>query len=200
MGVYVFADATQVSYITTDNNIVTMNQTDGEKRVSVSLVNGKDTSRDSQFVWEIITESNSETPITLSHNGNNAIITPKASGSCTVRVSHPDSPYPLDILCRVITVVKNVYIQPNATVITLTGNNEQTVTAELMNISRVEYNFDGFSYILDDYSVAQIISSIGNQVMLRGVANESPVLGQDLLQLRGRRHRVMQREHGGIRR
>lgn len=173
MGVYVFADATQVSYITTDNNIVTMNQTDGEKRVSVSLVNGKDTSRDSQFVWEIITESNSETPITLSHNGNNAIITPKASGSCTVRVSHPDSPYPLDILCRVITVVKNVYIQPNATVITLTGNNEQTVTAELMNISRGEYNFDGFNYILDDYSVAQIISSIGNHVTLRGVANGS---------------------------
>ena len=49
MGIYVFADATNVGYITTSNNIVTMNQEDGDKTISVSLVNGKDSSQDSQF-------------------------------------------------------------------------------------------------------------------------------------------------------
>lgn len=105
MGVYVFADATEVSYITTSNNIVTMNQDDGDKAISVSLVNGKEGSLDSQFAWEIINEKDEESPISLSFNGNNAVISPKHGGSCTLRVTHPDSAYPLDILCRVISIV-----------------------------------------------------------------------------------------------
>ena len=173
MGVYVFADATEVSYITTGSNIVTMNQDDGEKSVSVSLVNAKESSRDSQFSWEIINEKDSETPINLSFNGNNALISPKRGGSCTLRVTHPDSAYPLDILCRVITVVKNVYIQPDTTVVTLSGEAGQTVTSELVNLKAGEYNIDGFKYILDDYNVAEIVTSVGNQVTLKGVANGS---------------------------
>ena len=173
MGVYVFADNTNVSYITTTNNIVTMNQEDGDKPISVSLINGKDSSKDSQFSWEVITEENSPTPIALSWNGNNAVISPKQSGSCTIRVTHPDATYPLDILCRVITVIKNVYIQPDTTVVTLSGMTEQTVTSNLVNLNIGEYNLDGFQYTLDDYNVAEIVSSIGNQVTLRGVANGS---------------------------
>ena len=173
IGVYVFADATNVGYITTSNNIVTMNMDDGDKSISVSLVNGKDSSLDSQFKWEIINDEGSATPVALSANGNNAVISPKQSGSCTLRVTHPDAVYPLDILCRVITIVKNVYIQPDNTVLTLTGNTEQTVTSELVNMERGEYNIDGFKYALDDYNVAEIVNSVGNQVTVRGIANGS---------------------------
>lgn len=173
MGVYVFEDATTVSYITTSTNILTMNKDDGDKTVSVSLVNGKDSSRDSQFSWEIVTEDGSEVPITLSSNGNNAVISPKQSGSCTIRITHPDAPYPLDILCRVITVIKNVYIQPDNTVVTLSGSTEQTVTSELVNLDEGEYSIDGFKYVLDDYNAAEIVSLIGNQVTVRGLANGS---------------------------
>ena len=173
MGVYVFADATEVSYITTSNNIVTMNQDDGDKGISVSLVNGREGSLDSQFAWEIINEKDDESPISLSCNGNNAVISPKHGGSCTLRVTHPDSAYPLDILCRVISIVKNVYIQPSTTVVTLTGETEQTITSELVNLKEGEYNIDGFKYILDDYNVAEIVGSVGNQVTLKGVANGS---------------------------
>ncbi|MBR2909033.1 MAG: hypothetical protein IKC11_01640, partial [Clostridia bacterium] len=63
IGVYVFEDNTSVGYITTSNNIVTMNKADGEQNISVSLVNGKDTSSDSQFKWEIIKENDSSVPI-----------------------------------------------------------------------------------------------------------------------------------------
>ena len=173
MGIYVFADATNVGYITTSNNIVTMNQEDGDKSISVSLVNGKDSSQDSQFSWEIINDDGSQTPVKLSANGNNAVISPKQSGSCTLRVTHPYATYPLDILCRVITVVKNVYIQPDSTVVTLSGSTEQTVTSQLMNLEDGSYNIDGYSYSLDDYNVAQIVNYVGNQVTLRGLANGS---------------------------
>ncbi|MCQ2590053.1 MAG: hypothetical protein MJ179_06480, partial [Treponema sp.] len=173
MGIYVFEDATKVSYITTPNNIVTLNQDDGEQRISVSLVNGKNTSNDNQFLWEILNDTNSEIPVKLSWNGNNAIVTPITSGSCTIRVTHPDASYPLDILCRVITIVKNVYIQPDKTVVTLSGESEETVTCNLANLEDGEYNIDNYSYMIDDPNVARIVNSIGNQVTLKGVANGS---------------------------
>ena len=173
MGIYVFEDATKISYITTSNNIVTMNQDDGDKTISVSLVNGKDGDLDSQFSWEIIKENNEDAPVTIHPNGNNAVISPKHSGSCTIRITHPSASYPLDVLCRVITVVKNVYIQPDNTVVTISGNSEQTITSELVNIKAGEYSIDGFNYILDDYNVAEIVSSVGNQVIVKGIANGS---------------------------
>ena len=173
IGVYVFEDNTSVGYITTSNNIVTMNKADGEQNISVSLVNGKDTSSDSQFKWEIIKENDSSVPIGIAWNGNNAVITPKESGSCTIRITHPDAPYPLDILCRVITIVKNVYIQPDNTVVTLSGENTQTVKSTLENLESENINIDGFNYVLDDYNVAEIVSIIGDEVTLKGKANGS---------------------------
>ena len=173
IGVYVFEDNTSVGYITTSNNIVTMNKADGEQNISVSLVNGKDTSSDSQFKWEIIKENDSSVPIGIAWNGNNAVITPKESGSCTIRIIHPDAPYPLDILCRVITIVKNVFIKPDNTVVTLSGENTQTIKSTLENLESENINIDGFNYVLDDYNVAEIVSIIGDEVTLKGKANGS---------------------------
>ena len=42
-----------------------------------------------------------------------------------------------------------------------------------MNLERSAYNIDGFKYMLDDYNVAEIVNSVGNQVTLRGIANGS---------------------------
>lgn len=176
MGIYVFADATNISYITTSSNILTLNQGDGEQTIICSLVNGNENSLDSTFKWEIFSQDSNEIPIRLSYNGNNAVVTPLHGGSCTVRVTHPDAPYPLDILCRIITVVKNVYIKPDNTIITLNGADEQTVTSTLENISIGEYSVDGYSYSLDNLNAAEIVSSVGNQVILRGLANGSAKL------------------------
>ncbi|WP_298738972.1 hypothetical protein [uncultured Treponema sp.] len=176
MGVYVFADVTNVPYITTSTNILTMNQGDGEQTISCSLVNGKEGSLDSAFKWEIVSKDSDEVPVGLSFNGNNAVVTPLKGGSCTLRITHPDAAYPLDILCRVITIVKNVYINPDRTMITLNGTDEQTVTCELENIDIGEYSVDEYSYSLDNLSAAEIVSSVGNQVVLRGLANGSAKL------------------------
>lgn len=173
MGIYVFEDATKVSYITTQNNILTMNTGDSSQTVSVSLVNGKDSSQDSSFKWEIVEKDSEEVPISLDFNANNAVITPIRSGSCTVRVTHPDATYPLDILCRVITIVQNVYILPDATVVSMNGDEQKTVSCSLENLKDGEYSIDEYEFSLDDYNVAEIVNSVGNQVTLKGKANGS---------------------------
>ena len=173
IGVYVFEDATNVAYITTQHNILTMNKDSDEQEISVALVNGKDSSLDASFVWQIEKQDSTAVPIGIDYNGNRAIIKPLESGSCTIRITHPDAPYPLDILCRVITVVKNVYIQPDSTIVYLNGAAEQTVTASLKNIDVSEYSVDDYEYMLENDGAAEIVSSIGNQVIIRGVANGS---------------------------
>ena len=172
MGVYVFGDATKVSYITTSTNILTMNLADDEQTISVSLVNGKETSSDGSFSWEVVNDDGG-CPIRHETNGNKAVITPVKAGSCTLRVTHPDAAYPLEILCRVISVVKNVYIEPDKTVVTLSGDTEETVKSTLKNIDIGEYDVDAYTYMLDDYNVAEIVGYVGNEVMLKGKANGS---------------------------
>ena len=176
IGVYVFEDATNVSYITTNNNILTMNKDDDEQTITVSLVNGKDSSLDSSFNWQLVNQDSNEAPVKISYNGNKAVVKPLQSGSCTLRITHPDAAYPLDILCRVITIVKNVYIQPDNTIVYLNGEAQQTVESSLENISNSEYSIDDYDYKLDNDNVATIISSVGNQVMLKGKANGSTKL------------------------
>lgn len=175
MGIYVFADATNVTYITTDSNILTMNADDGERTFSVSLVNAKETSLASNFSWEILKDSQ-DTPVSLQYNGNSAVVSPLSDGSCTIRVTHPDAPYPLDILCRVITVVKNVYIKPDRTSVNLEGDAEQSVISSLENIDMGGYSIDDYSYAVENYDVAEITASIGNQVFVKGKANGSTKL------------------------
>lgn len=173
MGIYVFEDATKVSYITTQNNILTMNTGDSVQTINVSLVNGKDTSLDSSFQWEILEKNSDEIPISFDFNANNAVITPIKSGSCTVRVTHPDAIYPLDILCRVITIVQNVYILPDNTKVSMNGDEQKTVSCSLENLKDGEYSIDEYEYKLDDYNVAEIVNFVGNQVILKGKANGS---------------------------
>ena len=173
IGVYVFADNMNLPFITTENNILTMNQADEAQTINVSLINAKDTSLDSSFKWEIVCDENSKVPIGLEYVGNKAVITPISGGSCTIKVSHPDASFPLEILCRVITVIKNVYIEPSETVITLDGDKVYTIDSKLQNIEEGEFSVDEFEYVLDDYNVAEITSSIGNKVYLKGKANGS---------------------------
>lgn len=176
MGVYVFDDPTKATYITTANNIVTMNQDDGEQTINVSLVNSLETSRESDFNWEIINDNSSETPINFTYNGNKAVITPKKSGYCTLRITHPDAVYPLDILCRVITIVKNVYIEPDTSILTLSGNKEEKITSKLVNLNPGDYSLNDYQYQIINSEVAEITAAIGETVYLRGKKNGSTKL------------------------
>ena len=156
-----------------------MNQDDAERTVTVSLVNGLESSQDSSFSWQVINEGNSEIPVTVNFNGNKAVVTPKksgVSGTCTIRVTHPDATYPLDILCRIITIVKNVYIEPDLSIVNLNGAKEESLTSKLMNINVSEYSQNDFTYEVLNTDVASIVESIGNVVYLKGLKNGSTKL------------------------
>ncbi len=176
MGMYVFDDPSNATFITTPNNILTMNMDDNEKTVNVSLVNGYESSLDSAFNWEIIDSNSNDCPINLNYNGARAVVTPKKNGCCTVRITHPDAVYPLDILCRVISIVKNVYIEPDKTVITLDGQREETISSNLININIGEYSINDYSYSIQNPEVAEITTEIGNMVSVRGLKNGSTKL------------------------
>ena len=180
MGVYVFEDPSKATFITTPNNILTMNQDDSEQTITVSLVNSLETSLNSDFDWQIINENGSDScPVDLVVNGNKAIVTPKKSGKsgyCTIRVTHPDATYPLDILCRVITIVKNVYIEPDISVCTLNGDKEEKITSSLKNIELGDYSKGDFTYQILNPEIAQIVVTVEECVYVQGVKNGSTKL------------------------
>lgn len=169
IGIYVFQESVN-TYITTGDNIITMNQNDPEKRVNVSLVNGLSSSNDSSFRWEILTDDGVNAPVRIDSTANSAVLHPVRGGTCTVRVSHPDAPYPLDILCRVIVVVRNVYIESDVTILDINDSDEHTVSASLRNVDGT-YPDSDFSYSIDDTAVAEIVSEIGGKVIVRAKAN-----------------------------
>ncbi|MCQ2596548.1 MAG: hypothetical protein MJ181_01760 [Treponema sp.] len=175
MGVYVFDDFTKTTYITTNDNILTLKNDDGDKSISVNLVNPRDVSAQGNFTWALINETE-KAPVSIVTNGNKCVITPKANGVCTIRVTHPEAIYPLDIVCRVITIVENVYIEPDKTILTLSGTTEDSITSELKNVKDGIYSVDDFSYSLENEEVATITAAIGNQVFLKGKANGSTKL------------------------
>ena len=177
MGVYVFDDFTKTTYITTNDNIQTLKNNDGDKSITVSLVNPKDVSSQGNFTWTLINENeNEKIPVSIVSNGNKCVISPENNGICTIRVTHPEAIYPLDIVCRVITIIENVYIEPDKTIVTLSGLTEESITCELKNAKEGSYSIDDFSYSLENENVAKITASIGNQVFLKGIANGSTKL------------------------
>lgn len=175
IGVYVFEDVTNVTYITTSNNVLTMNQEDSSRTIEVNLMNGKQTSLDSSFQWEIV-NTEGEIPVKIEPINNQAVVTPIKNGTCTIRVNHPDALYPLDILCRVITVVENVYIQPDNTIVTIAGSETAVITSDLMGLKEGEYNIEDYRYELSNTDAAEIVSYVGNQVMIKGKKNGSSKL------------------------
>ncbi len=170
MYAYVFAESMTSTYITTTNNIVTINRADGDKTISVDVKNPIGADYASQFSWDIISED-AEPCISLSSNRETAVITPKKSGSAFIRVSHPESAYPLDILVRVITIVENIVIEPSKTLITISGSESQTITAKVTGLPAGKtYSPDEFSWTVESPEYVEYMD-YGNEIILSGKSN-----------------------------
>jgi hypothetical protein len=148
--VFVKPDPEKPVYVTTDQNIISLAAGAAERQVSVSLVNGTP-GNESGFVWETLhSEESGAGIIALTGNGENALLSPLAAGSATVRVTHPEAPYPLDIRVRVVTIVENIYIEPSAIRVTVSGSGVQTVTARLSGSSRaVSFDPGEFTWAIE---------------------------------------------------
>ena len=173
-GVYVFADISKTTYITTSTNIVTL-KADAEKTISVSLQNPPSGNYQSGFQWEVLNTDGSEADsISMTANGSEAILRGLKSGQATVRVTHPDAgQYPLDITVRTVEIVENVYIEPSETVAIVDGATEKTISASLVGLKEgSQYSPDDFVFevpqndIIDAYSHA-------NNLYVTGLKNGS---------------------------
>lgn len=173
-GIYVFADISKTTYITTTTNIVTL-RADAEKTVSVSLQNPATSNYQSGFQWQVLTSDGSDSgSLSMTANGAHAILRGLKSGQATVRVTHPDAgQYPLDITVRTVEIVENVYIEPSETVAIVDGSTEKTISASLVGLKEgSQYSPDDFVFevpqndIIDAYSHA-------NNLYITGLKNGS---------------------------
>jgi len=186
MGLYVLQDTAKTTYITTEDNIVAMTKNGDGQTVKVKLANPPEENYQSGFSWEILSsdpgiEGYNASAVTITANADKCVVTPQESGLCTLRVIHPNALYPLDITIRVVEIIKNVYIEPSATVVTLSGSSQAEVSSILKGLTEgSEYSVDDFSYVIDGKIVgpefnhdAVAAYASGKSVFLTGKKNGS---------------------------
>lgn len=171
--IYVYTDKMTEPYITTTNNILTIDKTsETSKTISVDLINPISSTYKNGFSWNYADEDSKEI-INFSANLNSATITPLKNGIAKITVTHENAAYPLDILVRVTTVVKNVYIQLSASTLVMNGSDTSyTVTASIQN-------YDGyadpeeFEWIFPNEAenLFSTYTSNGNMIQLVGKKN-----------------------------
>ncbi|MBO4858774.1 MAG: hypothetical protein J5527_09685, partial [Treponema sp.] len=108
--IYVYADKLSQPYITTGNNIISINKLQSEpSRISVDLINPLNEFYKNGFTWNYADED-SKKIINFVSNLNSAEIFPLEDGIANITVTHENAEYPLNITVRVYTIVNNVYI------------------------------------------------------------------------------------------
>jgi len=134
--VHSYTDDLSEPYLSTGMNIVTINKTESAvKNITVSLHNSSNAEIMSRYHWEI--DSGGEEPvISLSGNGNTAVVAALASGLNRIRVSHDECGWPLYILVRVTTAVTNVFVTTSVSTLEVRGSAyAHTVSADLSGYS-----------------------------------------------------------------
>jgi hypothetical protein len=169
--VFVKPQAEKAVYLTTGQNILSLAQGSTGNKVSVSLVNGSDSDLNS-FTWEVLNSADSDpNAISITSNGQNAEINPKADGRAIIRVTHPKALYPLDIKVRVVTIVENVYIDSDVNSVTVSGTTPTKLSVSLKGSSNVaQLDPAAFQWTIDDSSICDF-SAFQGQVILTGKKN-----------------------------
>ena len=141
---------TDISYITTGTNIVTINRSTEikSKKLSVDLQNPVYPTYRDDFVWEVTDEYGnvlSNPPVQLDYTGEKCTVTAIESGTCYIRVTHPSSLYSLEILCRIVENIDTAHITSSASYVIVNGGSSETVEVNLEGVP------DGVSVDLDKF-------------------------------------------------
>ena len=132
--VYVYTDAMKEPFITTDYNILTINKNEtSSKMISVDLVNPLNGAYKNGFSWDYADEQSKQI-INLRATLDTAEIIPLNNGVAKILVTHEHSKYPLEILVRVNTIVKNTYVSLSEPNLIINGSDTtHTVYATIEN-------------------------------------------------------------------
>jgi hypothetical protein len=176
---YVHADALAESHLTTESNVVSLNTADASPRtLAVSVQNPSSPVRQSGFSWSFVDASGAlsqtSSVISLSANGETALVAPLSTGLQKVRVSYDDCAYPLDILVRVTTTVANVYITPSTATLTVSGGSQTyTVYADVTGYAGFA-DPDAFAWTAPDGAGEFMdFAAAGNAFSVKGKKNGS---------------------------
>ena len=170
--VFVYKDKLTETYITTNYNVITLDKnSETERNVSVDLINPVSASYKNGFEWHYADEESKDI-IQFNSNLNNAVITPLKNGVAKIVVTHEDAQYPLEIIVRVTTIVKNVYINVSqSTVVLQDSETPFTVTANIQNYEGYA-NPDEFTWTFpENYETFADCSTSGNTLRIVGKKN-----------------------------
>jgi hypothetical protein len=155
-----YSSGTSTKYITTSQNIVEMDA-NNSKTVTVTLVGG-DSSSNNLFNWYI------DRPdiVTLTANGNTALVRANSSGEARITITHPDSFFESTIVISVnpAASTNQPYISVSKSIVTMKpGDSDTTVTAKLVGGSAVDYY--GFNWTIDRYDVISLTTNMDQGVI-----------------------------------
>lgn len=136
------SDGTNLCYITTSDNIITINLSETDSAdFSVDLMNSPFSDYASGFIFSIVDSLGStlsNAPVSISNSGNLSVsLSANKVGECYVKCTHPSASYSLEILIRVIQNAETSYIEPSQTTVTVSDSGYENISVSLMNYSNI---------------------------------------------------------------
>ena len=167
MLVYNLPDTQKATYISTTENVVTLQKNKGDKEITVVMENPPDNFNPALFKWELV--QNQGEVCSIDFNREKCVISPLNAGTAIIKISHPSSAYPLEILVRVVELVKNVYITPSDTFVEISGDETKTISLKLEGTSE-NYDVNAFQWEVPENEVITY-NHYGNEMLLSGKKN-----------------------------
>ena len=167
MLVYNLPDTQNATYISTSENVITLQKNKGEKEIKVVMENAPNNFNPALFKWELV--QNQGEVCSIDFNREKCVVTPLNTGTALLQISHPSSAYPLEILVRVVELVKNVYITPSDTFVEISGDETKTISLKLEGTSE-NYDVNAFQWDVPENEVITH-NHYGNEILLSGKKN-----------------------------
>lgn len=132
------SDGTNQCYITTKENILTINLSEtNTASFAVDLMNSLVSDYSSGFTYSVVDSLGNEItskPVVVSGAGSLEVsLTAYEVGDCYIRCSHPSAVYDLDVLVRVIENAETAYIEPSSSLVTVSDDSYQNISLNLLN-------------------------------------------------------------------
>ena len=173
------SDGTTATYITTENNIITMNMSESDTAsFSVDLKNPAVKDFASAFSFCVVDELGNPMPdspaIIEGASGLSVSLRARRAGNCMVRCSHPNAAYSLDVLVRVIENAETGFIEPSESVLVV-GSEPKELSLSLNGYSGDEditaygWSFsDGWENLIDCEILNGGEAGKGNKAYIKG--------------------------------
>lgn len=170
--IYCYTDKLTIPYITTLNNVLTIDKNENSsKNIKVDLMNSYTSSYINDFTFSYGDEQ-SKNIIEFSSSQNECEVRALNNGIAKIKVSHPQTEYSLNIIVRVNTIVKNTYIGLSQSTLVINGSDGiHSVTANIenydgfVNLEKFTFNVPSEASSIMDYSVH------GNVISIQGKKN-----------------------------